>query len=267
MAALRTSDLAEFNAIGYDKLHSIMAGKEQGDFANIVKIKKEKAPDDSVSNWILNTLNTFSQTEALDFMVQKFLEVTSEKEELKEMVNKLQKDNIYLKKKSNLCSLTKVLNRNFLEEHIAEIDKRKENDENYAKDFYFFFLDLNKFKPINDQYGHEVGDKVLIELSKRLSKFVRNGDLATSDISESLKHNFIARVGGDEFVAKIKLSNEKEADFIKKRLEFEVSKPIFTDVGKMKVGVSIGYQKMEKNKKACEILAMADKNMYESKRK
>lgn len=62
-------------------------------------------------------------------------------------------------------------------------------------------MDLNGFKSINDRYGHDIGDQVLVETAKRIGSCFRNED-------------FVARVGGDEFVGVIAYSKEK--GFIRK---------------------------------------------------
>ena len=68
--------------------------------------------------------------------------------------------------------------------------------------FALFFIDLNKFKVVNDTYGHDVGDKVLQEAASRLTHAIGNDD-------------FIARLGGDEFV----IITKRKKVFLKKFVE------------------------------------------------
>jgi diguanylate cyclase (GGDEF)-like protein len=66
------------------------------------------------------------------------------------------------------------------------------------KSFALLFLDLDGFKAINDEYGHEIGDEVLIAVGKRLAKSIRASDM-------------VARMGGDEFTAMIRNSVDRAA--------------------------------------------------------
>ncbi len=81
---------------------------------------------------------------------------------------------------ANYDMLTGLANRKHYEEYMKELLDKKTF-------FALLFIDLNKFKPINDTYGHDVGDKVLIEVAKRLNASIDDGDM-------------VARLGGDEFV-------------------------------------------------------------------
>ncbi len=103
---------------------------------------------------------------------------------------------------ANHDPLTDLPNRHLLaelmREHIARADR---NDRSFA----LCYLDLDEFKPINDQYGHEVGDRVLVAIANRLKRMVRGSDV-------------VARLGGDEFV--LLLDGISEGPILQKRLEF-----------------------------------------------
>ena len=96
---------------------------------------------------------------------------------------------------ANYDTLTGIANRKMYKDYIKKIMKEREP-------FALFFIDLNKFKVINDTYGHDVGDKVLQEAASRLSHVIDDDD-------------FIARLGGDEFVI---ITRRKKA-FLKKFVE------------------------------------------------
>jgi diguanylate cyclase (GGDEF)-like protein len=107
--------------------------------------------------------------------VEKALEDKSAEAELAESMHKQMKQEAYH------CDLTRIANRKaFMETAQEQLDK----DGNSR--FAILFIDVDDFKDVNDQYGHEVGDKVLIEVATRLSIAIRQGDL-------------VARIGGDEF--------------------------------------------------------------------
>ncbi|MFX5743151.1 GGDEF domain-containing protein, partial [Acinetobacter baumannii] len=81
--------------------------------------------------------------------------------------------------------LTNVLNRDSL---IAQIDFRRRNSSQAVPlHFALLFIDLDRFKAVNDEYGHDEGDKVLIAIAERLQHSLRHDDS-------------VARFGGDEFV-------------------------------------------------------------------
>ena len=121
--------------------------------------------------------------------------------------------------------LTGLYNRaNFEEylEHALSIAKRKK--ENLS----VLFIDLDRFKVINDTLGHDIGDKVLIEIAKRLKHTLRKSD-------------FISRWGGDEFIAILEnsLTPEESAKIAKHIIE-AVQKPIEVDSHSLTTTASVG---------------------------
>lgn len=93
-------------------------------------------------------------------------------------------------------ALTQLPNRRMLIDRLAQTMAASKRSKRYGA---LIFLDLDNFKPINDQYGHEVGDKLLIEVAQRLTRCVRETDT-------------VARFGGDEFVILLhELDTEKES--------------------------------------------------------
>ncbi|MBT3719635.1 MAG: response regulator, partial [Gammaproteobacteria bacterium] len=100
-----------------------------------------------------------------------------------------------LKTLSNTDALTELPNRmafqTYLDMKVTEADEAKESEgDRYAQENYSFallFIDLDRFKPVNDELGHEVGDKLLQAVAGRMKKNIRDVDL-------------LSRIGGDEFV-------------------------------------------------------------------
>lgn len=120
--------------------------------------------------------------------------------------------------------------------------------------FSLLFLDLEKFKPLNDTYGHEVGDRVLQIIAQRLQASIRSRDLA-------------ARVGGDEFV--LFLDGLDDGSALKQRAEIvaqSVTRPVHVgDIADV-VGVNIGSARFPRDGKTeRELLKVADANMYRAK--
>ncbi len=120
-----------------------------------------------------------------------------------------------------------------------------------------FVLDLDRFKPVNDHYGHDVGDDLLRVEAKRLRAAVR-------------AHDTVARTGGDEFVVVVtELGGEAEADRIANTLVSELSKPLSLAAvsgGPLVVGVTVGYALAPMQATDPHALMLiADRAMYEGK--
>ncbi|MDQ0737083.1 putative bifunctional diguanylate cyclase/phosphodiesterase [Arthrobacter agilis] len=89
------------------------------------------------------------------------------------------------------------------------------------------FMDLDRFKDVNDALGHDVGDALLVQVSERFTRQVRSSDL-------------LARLGGDEFAVFLNDVSREEALIVARRLEAELDEPIQVGTASLKVSVSIG---------------------------
>lgn len=117
------------------------------------------------------------------------------------------------------------------------------------------YLDLDGFKEVNDIYGHTVGDRLLIEISKKMPPILRKQDM-------------IARLGGDEFVAVFIDTNKEECTQMLEHLLDEVSKPIDVEGRNVQVSASLGvtfYPQTEADFDADQLLRQADQAMYQAK--
>lgn len=114
-----------------------------------------------------------------------------------------------------------------------------------------FFVDLDSFKPINDTYGHSVGDAVLQEVARRMSSSVREADL-------------VGRLGGDEFVAVLApIRSEEDAARIALHFLDRLGKPYFIEGIELQVSPSIGISLFPKDgDQANELIKRADAAMY-----
>jgi diguanylate cyclase (GGDEF)-like protein len=119
-----------------------------------------------------------------------------------------------------------------------------------------FFVDLDRFKEVNDTYGHQIGDELLVAVADRLTAMLRPGDS-------------LARLSGDEFVVLCEdLVGPSGADPIATRLNQELSKPFQLSVGEVKLTASIGIAFTGMGIDAPEeLLRDADLAMYRSKRR
>ncbi len=130
-----------------------------------------------------------------------------------------------------------------------------ENAIRNGKSTAYIFLDLDGFKGINDNYGHDVGDNLLKEVANRMRKIIRKSDTA-------------ARIGGDEFLIILSNINEKEEVIpIAKALLSEIMQPIFINDLMVGVGVSIGISMFPHDSNNIqELIKKADIAMYKIKK-
>ncbi|MEU0970607.1 diguanylate cyclase CdgB [Streptomyces sp. NPDC005917] len=122
-----------------------------------------------------------------------------------------------------------------------------------AKGLAVLFCDLDGFKSINDRFGHNAGDAVLIEVARRLSRGVRDGDT-------------VARLGGDEFVILADGLGKADAQDLAVRLRNEIIQPIRAEDRAVRVGASFGIGWAHCGMTADEVLKSADERMYVEKR-
>jgi diguanylate cyclase (GGDEF)-like protein/PAS domain S-box-containing protein len=122
-----------------------------------------------------------------------------------------------------------------------------------TKGLAVLFCDLDGFKSINDRFGHNAGDAVLIEVARRLSNGVRDGDT-------------VARLGGDEFVILADGLGRADAEDLAVRLRNEIVQPIRAEGRAVRVGASFGIGWAHCGMTADEVLKSADERMYVEKR-
>jgi len=145
--------------------------------------------------------------------------------------------------------LTGVLNRRGFERDGAR--RLTRSDDNAAG--ALLFIDLNDFKMINDQYGHEAGDQLLRIAAERLKKSLRSCDI-------------IGRPGGDEFVALVPDVDADVADKLAKRLTTALEEPYNIDHQKLVCPASIGLALYPDNASTLTgLLREADQAMYRAK--
>ncbi|MEU1270925.1 diguanylate cyclase CdgB [Streptomyces sp. NPDC005799] len=136
--------------------------------------------------------------------------------------------------------------------HVHTVAPEGERDDG-TKGLAVLFCDLDGFKSINDRFGHNAGDAVLIEVARRLSRGVRDGDT-------------VARLGGDEFVVLADGLGRADAQDLAVRLRNEIIQPIRVDGRAVRVGASFGIGWAHCGMTADEVLKSADERMYVEKR-
>ncbi|MBO1255372.1 EAL domain-containing protein [Alteromonas sp. 5E99-2] len=169
-------------------------------------------------------------------------------QELEQLVE-LRTEQLYIR--ANYDSLTQLPNRHLLIEKLEKgIENAKQNNTKIA----VMFLDLDRFKIINDSLGHDIGDKVLIEVSKHLSDILRKDDS-------------VCRWGGDEFVLLAEdICHYDELHQIAKRIVQAITDPMLINGHQLHISTSIGiavYPEHQAN--AITLLKHADTSMYQAK--
>jgi diguanylate cyclase (GGDEF)-like protein len=123
-----------------------------------------------------------------------------------------------------------------------------------ANQLAIHYLDLDGFKGINDQHGHPTGDRILMEVARRLVATVRTDDVA-------------ARLGGDEFLLiQTNVQHADQAELLARRIIRQLSEPYVIDGVDMRISVSIGIALAPEHGTDLErLMACADEALYRSK--
>lgn len=144
--------------------------------------------------------------------------------------------------------LTGIGNRHYLLEELPSLLERSQSA-------CLYFMDLNKFKPANDTYGHEIGDILLKAVASRLSRLSRHEDL-------------LVRWGGDEFILVLSFEDDDTPDPMQfaTRIAESFDKPFNIRKLQIELGASIGFALYPEHAKSREeLIHKADLAMYESK--
>lgn len=167
------------------------------------------------------------------------LETIKYKEEKEELLKELHK-------KATTDFLTKSLNR---QEGVNIIHQEINRKKRYHQDLSIIFFDIDYFKKINDQYGHDKGDEILIEVCQAVKKVIRVTD-------------FLIRWGGEEFIIILPETNQERSIISTKKIQEELEKIHIED---LKITASFGITQFKYNDSFEEFLNRADLLMYKAK--
>ncbi len=175
------------------------------------------------------------------------LNMTLEKK-VEEKIKSLQEANEKLTLLASKDSLTNIYNRRSLDEFLLQETTKAKR---YKNDLSLIILDIDHFKQTNDEFGHQVGDEVLIEMTKIISNNIRNSDV-------------FGRWGGEEFLLLLPQTKKENgydvAENIRKKIEYHK----FKEVGKKTI--SLGVSTFNHKEDVFTFIKRADTAMYNAKK-
>lgn len=172
---------------------------------------------------------------------------------LEQNVNMLKKQSDAYYKLANCDALTGIANR----KHIIDYIEKSLNDyKDIDKKIAFIMFDIDKFKGINDQYGHQVGDKALKYVVSRIKNCIREDD-------------FIGRLGGDEFLVVSKnFQTSTDIEALIDRIIHSLGAPLKIDDYLIYIDISIGISVFPADGVLMDdLLERADQAMYRAKKR
>ena len=152
-----------------------------------------------------------------------------------------------LKDEASKDTLTNLSNRRKLNEVLAQ---EMVLSQSRGLSLSVIFLDIDHFKVVNDTYGHDIGDEVLIKMSQLLLDVMRVGD-------------FVARWGGEEFIVTLQATTASQAALVAEKIRQKVQDYDFGIAGQQKV--SLGVTQYEGIESKEDLLKRADEALYEAK--
>lgn len=247
-----------FDFFGVDSIEDFLKDRrcicesfiENDRFFHLGKIKEGE-------NWI-DVLQTLPQTQRVisllgqDFIPYAFSVSINEYDENTSIVtfadiSKTIENNIQLEDKVIHDQLTKAYNREFFENNIHEIlTKFNQGDSKLA----IALLDIDHFKSVNDTYGHDVGDEVLVKFVHTIQRYSRKEDI-------------LIRWGGEEFILLLKVSDEENLDNALEHLRNVVELQRFPKIGRKTC--SIGGTIYQEGEDIIQTIKRADEAVYEAK--
>lgn len=217
-------------------LRRLMLGDESA-FDELVELTQHPEVSPPVADFIETIGQMFVALEAREFRLELMVA------ELIELQKSLQA--------AKQCPVTGLANRKAFHEYLAAtIDIAQRT----TQPFVLLFIDLDKFKHVNDTKGHDAGDELLQQVAARLSALVREGDL-------------VARLGGDEFAIVVAPpAFIAHAEPIAARIVTELCRPFDLVAGTVQIGGSVGVAQFPTHGTSeVRLLKSADVAMYEAK--
>ena len=192
----------------------------------------------------LPTLQTVSAVQDSEGQIQRLIHIFNDISEQKENERSI-------RHQATHDSLTGLPNRQHLENHL---DKVLVAAKRHERQVSVLFMDLDHFKEVNDQLGHQVGDQLLCLVAARLKKLMRSNDM-------------LGRLGGDEFLVLIEHEQGIQiAEQLSDRIIHALTQPFTLEGKRTQIGVSIGISHYpEDGQEAKDLMRRADLAMYKAK--
>ena len=162
-------------------------------------------------------------------------------------VTDYEKEKTSLEQKASFDELTKIYNRTKFIEIFNDILKSNDSE---TKQLSLILFDIDHFKKINDNFGHNISDKVLAEISSTVKSLIRNSDI-------------LCRWGGEEFLILLNSSSIEDSFKISEKIRTFIESKEF--IPNHQVTISLGITKFEKNDNLDSFINRADKALYQAK--
>jgi diguanylate cyclase (GGDEF)-like protein/PAS domain S-box-containing protein len=203
---------------------------------------------DGVYRWMLGRARPLRNNNG---EIVKWFGTCTDIEEMKEALEDAAQLRETLEQRAFHDSLTGLANRDLLFEQMELMLGQRQR-----KGIAVAFLDLDRFKAVNDSLGHRVGDLLLVHVADRLRAALRQGDV-------------VARIGGDEFVAVGEVDDSMDAQLFGQRISEAVRGRVCLVGEQVDVAASVGVTYVEPGDRTSADVALsrADDRMYEAKRK
>mgnify|MGYP003630498545 FL=1 len=156
-----------------------------------------------------------------------------------------------LERLAHYDALTALPNRNLLVDRFEQAIAHSNRTQTLLA---VCFLDLDNFKPVNDELGHNAGDELLIEVAQRIKSMLRQDDT-------------VSRYGGDEFVMLLgEIKNRQDCELLLHRLTEELSRPYLIEHNTIRISASIGYTVYPFDQGSMQtLIEHADQTLYKAK--
>jgi diguanylate cyclase (GGDEF)-like protein len=209
------------------------------------------APIKELSDYMEIVSDSHDLSKRLPLVNVAFREINGLHKNFNILLGKIEAFQRQLRERSERDPLTGLYNRRKLDE-MALLELRR--SERHSHQFAVLLIDLNHFKPINDNYGHDAGDELLCEVSDAMLKHIRDEDV-------------LARIGGDEFLVLVTECSEASAEGVVNKIKEVIGRTAIDRNGEsLSVGSSIGVAFFPRDGATVEdLIKVADSRMYEDK--
>jgi len=182
--------------------------------------------------------------------VKMHLDLVRTREMLREYILELEKKNSQLENMVRIDFLTNLASRRYMFDCLKkEVSRCKRNNEKFS----ILMADIDYFKLINDNYGHETGDSVLRDMAKVMQKTLR-------------EHDIVSRWGGEEFLMLLPYTDERTAEFVAEKIRRNIENVSFDIPGdQIKITHTIGITEFDMTLSIEKNTSNADKALYYGK--